>query len=116
MDGAAEIAAMMVDFRENPIKTLDGSAVIGMADYLNSTFTDLDKGVTSSIDLPKSNVLIYSTDDGTRVAARPSGTEPKIKFYVSVNMPLGHVGDYPKAHAELESKIDRILRELNLDA
>jgi phosphoglucomutase len=107
---------MMVDFRENPLKSIDGVAVIGMEDYQKSTYTDLINGETSTIDLPKSNVLIYNTEDGTRIAARPSGTEPKIKFYVSVNKPLGQVSDYPAVHNELESKIDRILRELNLNS
>lgn len=114
MDGAAEIAQMMVDFRENPLKSIDGSPVIGMADYERSEFTDFSNNCKSPIDLPKSNVLIYNTKDGTRIAARPSGTEPKIKFYVSVNAPLSDVSAYPKLHAQLESKIDRILGELNL--
>jgi phosphoglucomutase len=116
MDGAAAIAQMMVDFRENPLKSIDGSKVIGMADYDQSEYTDFKTGTKSAIDLPKSNVLIYHTDDGTRVAARPSGTEPKIKFYISVNASLGSVTEYPEMHAQLESKIDRILGELNLGA
>lgn len=116
MDGAAAIAQMMVDFRENPLKSIDGSKVIGMADYDQSEYTDFKTGTKSAINLPKSNVLIYHTDDGTRVAARPSGTEPKIKFYISVNASLGSVTEYPEMHAQLESKIDRILGELNLGA
>jgi phosphoglucomutase len=116
MDGAAEIAQMMVNFREKPLTSLDGSSVIGLADYQNSSYTDFKGGAVSPIDLPKSNVLIYSTEDGTRIAARPSGTEPKIKFYVSVNAALNHISEYPEVHAALEAKIDRILSELNLDA
>jgi phosphoglucomutase len=116
MDGAAEIAQMMIDFRENPLKSIDGSEVIGMADYERSEYTDFKTRTKSPIDLPKSNVLIYSTADGTRVAARPSGTEPKIKFYISVNVHLDRVTEYPEKHTELESKMDRILSELNLGA
>lgn len=116
MDGAAEIARMMVELRDNPLKTLDGSAVVRIDDYQGSVSRDLESGARTPIDLPKSNVLIYSTADGTRVAARPSGTEPKIKFYVSVNGPLAAVSGYPAAHAALEAKIDRILAELKLDA
>lgn len=116
MDGAAEIAQMMVDFRENPLTALDGSSVIGMADYQHSRYTDFSNGVVSPIHLPQSNVLIYSTEDGTRIAARPSGTEPKIKFYVSVNAPLHHISKYPEVHRTLEAKMDRILGELNLEA
>ena len=116
MDGAAEIARMMVEFRENPLKTLDGSAVVRIDDYQASVSLDPRSGAQSPIDLPKSNVLIYTTEDGSRVAARPSGTEPKIKFYVSVNAPLDNVAGYPAAHAALEAKIDRILGELKLEA
>ncbi len=114
MDGAAEIARMMVDLRENPLKTLDGSPVVRIDDYQASVSRNQETGTRSPIDLPKSNVLIYSTADGTRVAARPSGTEPKIKFYVSVNAPLEDVSGYPVAHSALEAKIDRILAELKL--
>lgn len=116
MDGAAEIARMMVELRENPLKTLDGSPVVRIDDYQTSVSRDPRSGAGSPIDLPRSNVLIYTTEDGTRVAARPSGTEPKIKFYVSVNAALAAVSGYPAAHDALEAKIDRILAELKLDA
>lgn len=116
MDGAAEIARMMVELRENPLKTLDGSPVVRIDDYQTSVSRDPRSGARSPIDLPKSNVLIYTTEDGSRVAARPSGTEPKIKFYVSVNAALAAVSGYPAAHDGLEAKIDRILAELKLDA
>ncbi len=65
--------------------------------------------------MPTSNVLVYTTADGARVAARPSGTEPKIKFYVSVNGPMDKVSDYAGTHRRLEEKIDRILAELKLE-
>ena len=116
MDGAAEISRMMVEFRENPLKSLDGSPVVRIDDYQASVSRDPRSGAKHPIDLPKSNVLIYTTEDGTRVAARPSGTEPKIKFYVSVNAPLQSADGYPAAHAALEQKIDRILGELKLEA
>lgn len=116
MDGAAEIARMMVEFRENPLKSLDGSPVVRIDDYQASVSRDPLSGAKHPIDLPKSNVLIYTTQNGTRVAARPSGTEPKIKFYVSANAPLKDAAQYPAAHAALEAKIDRILDELKLEA
>lgn len=116
MDGAAEIARMMKDFKENPVAALDGSEVIRIDDYNDSVATDPRTGTTTRIDLPKSNVLIYTTADGTRLAARPSGTEPKIKFYVSVNAPMGAASDYDRTKATLEAKMNRILAELNLDA
>ena len=90
--------------------------MVRIDDYQASVAHDPRSGAQSPIDLPRSNVLIYSTEDGTRVAARPSGTEPKIKFYVSVNAPLENVAGYPAVHAALEAKIDRILAELKLEA
>ncbi len=72
-------------------------------------------GETTTIDIPKSNVLIYTTEDGTIMAARPSGTEPKIKFYFSINAPLDKASDFKKVDAQLEQKINRILKELKLN-
>ncbi|MGB5377547.1 MAG: phospho-sugar mutase, partial [Muriicola sp.] len=72
-------------------------------------------GKVSTINLPTSNVLIYTTEDGTRMAARPSGTEPKIKFYFSVNTSLDRVSNYQKTNQELEEKLARILKQLKLD-
>jgi phosphoglucomutase len=115
MDGAAEIAEMMRGFRENPPRTLDNSPVIRIDDYQNATSRDLQSGEVSPISLPKSNVLIYTTGDGTRLAARPSGTEPKIKFYVSVRGEIASVEQYTQARLALEAKIDRVLRDLKLD-
>ncbi|MFZ9002749.1 MAG: phospho-sugar mutase, partial [Robiginitalea sp.] len=84
-------------------------------DYQESSSLDTSTGSTRPIELPKSNVLIYTTEDGTRLAARPSGTEPKIKFYVSVSGKISDTGDYPAASRDLESKMDRILEELKLN-
>ena len=67
-----------------------------------------------AIDIPKSNVLIYETEDGTRIAARPSGTEPKVKFYISTNAELDQAENFKKVSAELDAKIDTILSELKL--
>ena len=114
MQGAEEIIQMMDDFKNNPVKSLDGSPVVKIDDYNTSTSTHMSDGKVSSIDLPKSNVLIYTAEDGTRMAARPSGTEPKIKFYFSVNTTLSSPDEYEKTSALLDAKIDRIIAELNL--
>ncbi len=114
MQGAQEIIQMMDDFKNNPVTHLDGSPVIRIDDYNTSTTTNLQDGSVGTIDLPKSNVLIYTSAEGTRMAARPSGTEPKIKFYFSVNTNLEHPGDLEKVSGAMEAKIDRIIEELNL--
>jgi phosphoglucomutase len=112
--GAEEIKQMMIDYRENPINEIDGSKVEWIHDYNASIATNLITGKTEAIDIPKSNVLIYTTEDGTRMAARPSGTEPKIKFYFSINTNLDRASDFKKVRKELEVKIDRIVSELKL--
>lgn len=106
---------MMQDYKVNPVKSLDGSEVITVDDYNTSTSTDLRTGKVTPIPLPKSNVLIYTTADGTRMAARPSGTEPKIKFYFSVNAGLENAAEFKKVNETLDNKLSRILHELNLD-
>ena len=114
MDGADQIKQMMVDLRENPIMEIDGSKVNYLFDYQASTRKNLLTGKVEGIDIPKSNVLIYQTEDGTRVAARPSGTEPKIKFYFSVKAKLDAIENAKKVEAELDAKIQRIIAELKL--
>ncbi|MCK5443422.1 MAG: phospho-sugar mutase [Maribacter sp.] len=114
ISGAAEIAQMMVDYRENPIAEIDGSKVEWIHDYNSSIAKNLLTGETASIEIPKSNVLIYTTEDGTRMAARPSGTEPKIKFYFSANTNLDKTEDFIKVRTQLEDKLDRIVGELKL--
>ena len=114
IQGAEEIKQMMIGFKENPLQTIDGAQVIQIDDYNTSTSTDTRTGSVSTIDIPKSNVLIYTTEDGTRIAARPSGTEPKIKFYMSVNRELSTPAAFEKVSAELDAKLDRIVGELNL--
>ena len=114
MSGAEEIKQMMIDFKDNPVETIDGSKVITVEDYNTATSKNVLTGKVSPIDIPKSNVLIYITEDGTKMAARPSGTEPKIKFYFSINTKLDKAADYKKVDAELDAKIERILKELNI--
>ncbi|NEW78522.1 MAG: phospho-sugar mutase [Gelidibacter sp.] len=114
MDGADQIKQMMVDLREHPFTEIDGSKVIYLFDYQASTRKNLLTGKVENIDIPKSNVLIYHTEDGTKIAARPSGTEPKIKFYFSVKGKLDAVENAKKVEEELDAKIQRIIKELNL--
>ena len=110
--GAQEIADMMTALRNDPPKTLAGSPVVIAIDHNNSTQTDLRTGATSSTALPASNVLQFITEAGDKVSARPSGTEPKIKFYFSVRATTGH--SHATTKAELERKIDTFIEELNL--
>ena len=115
ISGAEEIKKMMIDLREKPVQSIDGSKVLKIEDYSTSISYNLQSGVKESIQIPKSNVLIYYTEDGTKIAARPSGTEPKIKFYFSVNKPLESIDDFEATQNELDSKIDRIIKELNFN-
>ncbi len=110
--GAQEIADMMTALRNDPPKTLAGSPVVIAIDHSNSTQTDLRTGATSSTELPASNVLQFITEAGDKVSARPSGTEPKIKFYFSVCTTTGE--SHADTKAELERKIDTFIEELNL--
>jgi phosphoglucomutase len=112
--GAEEIVTMMDDLKNSPVKSLDGSAVVRIDDYNSSTSTNMIDGSTRPLLLPKSNVLIYTSEEGTRMAARPSGTEPKIKFYFSVNTSLPNREALEETSTELENKIDRIIAELKL--
>jgi phosphomannomutase len=114
MDGAAEIQQMLSDMRNNPILEIDGEKIETLCDYDAATKKNLITGEVSTIDLPKSNVLIYQTASGTRIAARPSGTEPKIKFYFSVNTSLDAKENAEKVEAELDAKIQRIIKEMKL--
>ncbi|GAA4900466.1 phospho-sugar mutase [Flaviramulus aquimarinus] len=114
IEGAEEIKQMMTDARKNPIKVANGSNVIKIEDYESSIAKNMITGEESEIEVPKSNVLIYYTEDGSQVALRPSGTEPKIKFYVSVNTALQATEDYDDVEAKLDAKVDAILRDMNL--
>jgi len=114
VQGAQEIVQMMADMRENPITEMHGEKVKYLFDYQTSVRKNLLTGEASNIDLPKSNVLIYETVEGTRMAARPSGTEPKIKFYFSVNGEMTGLDDAVKVEASLDAKIQSIIVECNL--
>ena len=114
IEGANEIAQIMTNMRQNPISEMAGEKVEFLYDYENSICRNLLTNEETVIDLPKSNVLIYTTVKGTRVAARPSGTEPKIKFYFSVNAPLNNIEDAKKVEGELDNKINNIIKELDL--
>ena len=115
MDGAAQIQKMLSDMRNNPLTEIDGEKIESLSDYQASTKKNLITGEITKIDLPKSNVLIYQTENGTRIAARPSGTEPKIKFYFSVNSPLASKENAGKVESELDTKIQRIIKEMKLN-
>ena len=114
MDGAQQIKQIMIDLRKNPLTEIDGSKVTFINDYQSSLQKNMITGDESLMDLPKSNVLIYHTEDGTKVCARPSGTEPKIKFYFSVRRRLDAVESADTIEKELEAKIDRIIDEMDI--
>ncbi len=113
-EGAEEIARMMENFRKSPPESIDHSKVIYIKDYLSRKSTDRVKGTVSDIDLPKSNVLQFITESGTKVSVRPSGTEPKIKFYFSVRSELSSREEYDRVHRELQDRIEAIKKELGL--
>jgi phosphoglucomutase len=110
--GAEEIVAMMERFRNNPTAVLGGSKVVLLKDYALQKETDLLTKTSTALDFPKSDVLQFITEDGCIISARPSGTEPKIKFYCSVNAPLASKAEFDKVDAELEAKVDEIMKDL----
>ncbi|WP_298534742.1 phospho-sugar mutase [uncultured Algibacter sp.] len=114
IEGAEEIKQMMSDARENPLKEINGSKVLKFEDYDLSVSKNMITGETSRLDVPKSNVLIYYTEDGSQVALRPSGTEPKIKFYVSVNRTLSTIENFKNVETELDNKAEAILKDMKL--
>jgi phosphoglucomutase len=114
MDGQKEIADMMENYRQQPPKELAGARVVQLLDYQLQKSTNLLTGEQQPIALPKSNVLQFITADGSKISARPSGTEPKIKFYFSVNAPLSHKEAYETILGELKTKIDQIIRDMQL--
>nr|WP_321223098.1 phospho-sugar mutase [uncultured Psychroserpens sp.] len=115
IEGAQEIKQMMIDARENPLKEVNGSKVVKVEDYQLSIEKDVINNTNKTIDIPKSNVLIYYTEDGTKIALRPSGTEPKIKFYISVNTTLDNVSAFKATEQKLEDRIDAILKDMKLN-
>ena len=113
--GAEEIIAMMKEFRANPPKQLGGSPVVTVKDYADLNCTDVATGKVSKMDFPTtSNVLQYFTADGTKVSIRPSGTEPKIKFYMEVHGHMASKADYAAANAAAEAKIEVLKKELGI--
>lgn len=115
IEGANEIKQMMVDLRENPLSEIDGQRVVCVEDYQSSRGKDFMNNEEFDITVPKSNVLIYYLEDGSKICARPSGTEPKIKFYFSVNCAIDSVSDIPEAEKQLETKIKNIIAEMQLN-
>ena len=113
-EGAELIQRMMVDYRANPPKEILGSLVVKINDIQTLESFDVRTGKKMHLEQDKSNVLQWYTEDGTRVCVRPSGTEPKIKFYFGVKATLPSVADYEKVRAELNDKIERIKKELKL--
>ena len=114
--GAEEIIAIMKNFRANPPKQLAGSPIVTIKDYADLNLTDVTTGNVSKMDMPvTSNVLQYFTADGTKVSVRPSGTEPKIKFYVEVRGKMEKPEDYGKAIEEADAKIEAIKKDLGID-
>jgi phosphoglucomutase len=103
-----------VSFRENPPEAIDGSPVEWIEDYESATARNILTGERRILQFPRSNVLLFKAQDGTRMAARPSGTEPKIKFYFTVNAPLPKPADFMEVGKRLDAKLERIIRELKL--
>jgi phosphoglucomutase len=112
--GAEDIKAMMEKFRNNPPATLGGSKIETLKDYELGVQTDLKSGVKTALELPKSDVLQFITEDGSIISARPSGTEPKIKFYCSVNAPLKDKQSFKETDASLGDKIKAVMNDLEV--
>jgi len=115
IEGLAEINQMMISLRENPLKEINGQRVVMVEDYKSSIAKNLFTGEEETIDMPKSDVLIYYTEDGSKICARPSGTEPKIKFYISVKTELDSVENFVKVEQVLDQKIKNIITAMQLN-
>ncbi|WP_291134552.1 phospho-sugar mutase [Flavobacterium sp. UBA7663] len=115
IEGANEIKQMMIDLRENPPKEINGQRVICIEDYQASKGKDFMNNEEFEIHIPKSNVLIYYLEDGSKICARPSGTEPKIKFYFSVNGVLDSIENAESVEKELDNKIAGIISAMKLN-
>ena len=112
--GAEEIKEMMYNLRSKPASHLGGSSLVRLMDYENQEATDIITGQKTPIKLPKADVLQFVTEDGSQISARPSGTEPKIKFYFSVKEPMSSKADYENILKKCDAKIDQIIKDLNL--
>ena len=114
VSGEKQIKKMMFSFRHNPPKKINNQQIISIDDFLNSTNTNFLTNKINNINLPKTNLIIYTLKDNSRIAIRPSGTEPKIKFYFSVNKNVFNNNDWRLTEIELDKKIDSIILDLNL--
>jgi phosphoglucomutase len=114
MRGAEEIAEMMQGFRDNPPATINGSAVVQLLDYQTQVGKNLQRGDVWNIELPKSNVLQFILEDGSKISARPSGTEPKIKFYFSVKTKLESAQQFDETEKQMDDKIKAIIADMKL--
>ena len=115
IEGANQIKQMMIDMREKPVSEINGQRIIMVEDYQNSTARNLLTNELEALSVPKSDVLIYYLEDGSKICARPSGTEPKIKFYFSVNTAIESLDEIPAAEAYLDAKISTIISEMQLN-
>ena len=115
IDGASEIKQMMVDLREKPLSEINDERVVFIEDYQNSTAKNLLTNEIEMLNIPQSNVLIYYLEDGSKICARPSGTEPKIKFYFSVNCKIENTIEFAEADEYLDTKIKNIIAEMQLN-
>ena len=114
MEGAEQIKQIMIDLRENPILEIAGQRVVMVEDYQSSVAKDLMNNQEYPISIPPSNVLIYYLEDGSKICARPSGTEPKIKFYFSVNEHLADIESFEDTDKYLDDKIQHIIQDMKL--
>ncbi|MDA3905879.1 MAG: phospho-sugar mutase [Bacteroidales bacterium] len=112
--GAEEIQALMVSYRNNPPKIINNSEVISIKDYQKQIHFDLKNSIEQKIDLPKSNVLQFFTEDGSKISVRPSGTEPKIKYYFGVKSPLDKIEDFNVIYNQLKNKVNKIIASMEL--
>lgn len=113
-DGATEIKQMLAELRQNPLTAIGGETVVKVEDYQTSKVLHLTSNTTEDITIPKSNVLIYYTNEGSKIAARPSGTEPKVKFYMSVHSALDSKEELDVVNNKLDAKINAIKAQLGL--
>jgi phosphoglucomutase len=112
--GAEEIQQMMQNFRKNPPKAINGSTLTEIMDYTNPEHLQKANEKNGGIVIPASDVLQFFTNDGSKISIRPSGTEPKIKFYIGVKSALKNASEYEATNQLLDDKINRIINDLNL--